>query len=323
MSIRMISTLGSAAFLALMLAASGFSARAQAVPHHHPHPPQQLFDTPDAAVDAFVAAVKSNDPKSIFAVLGPGSGKLINSGDPVLDQQARQRFLDSYAAKHALVAEDDSTTILEVGPDSWPTPIPLVKTTGGWRFDAPAGAQQILNRRIGRDEIAAIRGCLFYVDAQNDYFDRAKRGRGTGFYAQRLVSTEGHYDGLYWPVAEGEPLSPLGPLVQQAESEGYPSDLVKGRRTSYQGYYYHILTAQGPNADGGAKSYVADGKMIAGFALVAWPARYGASGVQTFIVDQDGIVFQKDLGPDTARAAAAITRYDPDPSWLQVSLSDN
>jgi hypothetical protein len=283
---------------------------------------QQSFQTADAAVDAFVKAAKANDKVALAAILGPGSQSLLSSGDPVVDDRTRYSFLEKYDTKHALVPAGDNRMVLDIGPDDWPLPIPLVQSGGSWRFDSRQGAQEVVDRRIGRDEIAAIRTALTYVDAQADYFDRTKRGLGTGFYAQRLVSTPGHYDGLYWPTAEGEPESPLGALVKQAEGEGYPDDLVPGKPTPYQGYYYRILKAQGDNAEGGAKNYVVDGKMAGGFALIAWPVIYGASGITTFVVNQDGVVFQKDLGPNTARLAGAMTRFDPDIDWARVSVTE-
>lgn len=283
---------------------------------------QQTFPTPDAAVDAFIAAAKAKDKTRMAAILGPGSLPLLSSGDQVSDDQMRYDFLEKYDAKHTLAAEGDAKAVLQIGPGDWPLPIPIVRSGNAWHFDARGGAQEIVDRRIGRDEIAAIRTALAYVDAQNDYFDRTKRGLGTGFYAQHLISTEGHYDGLYWPAGEGEAESPLGPLVKQAEGEGYPDDLVPGKPTPYQGYYFRVLKGQGGGAPGGPKVYVVDGKMTGGFALVAWPVTYGASGVTTFIVNQDGTVFQKDLGPDTARLAAAIQTFDPDISWDKVTVTD-
>ena len=196
-----------------------------------------------------------------------------------------------------------------------------MKTSEGWRFDTEAGAQEVINRRIGRNEIGAIRTCLAYVDAQQDYFELFKQVTGQGAYAQRLVSTPGNYDGLYWPPAEGIPNSPLEPLVSRAIEEGYPGETVGGKPTPYYGYLYRILTAQGPNAPEGAMNYIQNGKMTRGFALLAWPASYGNSGVMTFQVNQDGIVFQKDLGPETAKRASEIMRFDPDFSWARVDIT--
>jgi hypothetical protein len=193
---------------------------------------------------------------------------------------------------------------LAVGANDWPLPIPLVESDGRWTFDTKAGAQTVVDRRIGRNELSAIRTLLASVDAQRDYFDRAKQGNGTGFYATRLVSTQGHRDGLYWPVGEGESESPLGPLIDAARDAGYPGELVGGKPIPYEGYYFRILKGQGPNGDGGAKSYLHSGRMTRSFALIAWPAVFESTGIMTFIVGPDGDVYQKDLGPETARVAS-------------------
>ena len=211
--------------------------------------------------------------------------------------------------------------VLDVGKDDWPLPIPVVRQAGVWHFDTAAGAQEIIDRRIGRNEIDAIRVSLFYADAQKDYFDRIKQTSGAGEYAQHLVSTPNKHDGLYWPAAVGELESPLAPLIKQAIDEGYPSEIVSG--IPYQGYYFRILKGQGENAPGGAKDYLVKGKMTGGFALLAWPATYGISGIMTFLIDQDGVVFQKDLGEHTAASAGTITRFDPDISWARVDVTQN
>ncbi|MBV8095804.1 MAG: DUF2950 domain-containing protein [Acetobacteraceae bacterium] len=284
-------------------------------------PAQRIFASPDDAAAALVDALRGGDKNAIAAVFGPGSEGVISSGDPYADQSQFQRFVDAYDAKHQLVPGGNGHFMLEVGTDNWPLPIPIVKADGGWRFDAAAGAQEIINRRIGRNEIAAIRTCLAYADAQQDYFELFKEATGEGAYAQRLVSTPGNYDGLYWPPAEGIPDSPLEALVSQAIEEGYPGENVSGKPIPYHGYFFRILKAQGANAPGGAKDYVQKGKMTGGYALLAWPAAYGNSGIMTFQVNQDGIVFQKDLGPETAQRAGAITRFDPDLSWARVEVA--
>jgi hypothetical protein len=281
------------------------------------------FASPDEAATALIDAIKSGDQKRLVAVLGPRSEPLINSGDPHADATNRQKFVENYDAQHKLAEIAPGRDVLDVGVDAWPLPIPLVQVNGGWRFDARAGAQEIINRRIGRNEIAAIRVALTYVDAQRDYFERSKQTGGTGEYAQRLISTPSQHDGLYWPTAEGDPESPFGPLVAQAIEEGYPGDIVAGRPIPYQGYYFRVLKGQGESAPGGAKTYVVGGQMTGGFALVAWPARFGVSGIMTFLVDQDGVVFQKDLGAATAAAAAAMTRFDPDLTWARVDVTSN
>jgi hypothetical protein len=298
--------------LVLLLAASPVSPRAQP-------PTQQTYATADEAVAALVDAVKQGEAKQLEAVLGPGSSKLVNSGDPIADSEARARFLSDYADQHKLVADGTERMTLDVGPNSWPMPIPLVKAADRWRFDSAAGAQEILDRRIGRNEIAAIRSMLAYVAGQKAYYALAE-AHGHAAYAQRLVSSKGRHDGLYWPAAEGQQPSPLADFVAQAMDEGYPLDIVSVTPIPLRGYQYRILTGQGPAAPGGAESYIDHGRMTRGFALVAWPARYGASGIVTFIVNQDGVVFQKDLGRDTNEFVSTMQRYDPDLTWARVDV---
>jgi len=281
--------------------------------------PQQSFPTARQAVDALVAALRANDTTALATILGPGSAKLLSSGDAVADADARQRFVSAYDERHKLISGGADRMLIEVGDDDWQMPIPIVEAAGQWHFDSVAGAQELVDRRIGRNEILAIRTLLAVVDAQKEYFALTAQ-QGHGEYAQRLVSTAGKRDGLYWPAATSADESPLGPLVATAISEGYPGQLVAGKPTPYQGYYFRILTAQGPDASGGAKSYLEDGRMTGGFAVLAWPASFGASGIMTFIVDHDGTVFQKNLGPDTAAAAAAITTFNPDLSWTRIEV---
>ena len=202
-------------------------------------------------------------------------------------------------------------------------PIPLGENKGRWTFDTEAGAQTIVDRRIGRNELSAIRTLLACVDAQHDYFDLIKDAKGSGEYAERVVSTPGRRDGLYWPVAEGETESPLGPLIDAAQASGYPGELVGGKPIPYEGYYFRIIKTQGPNGDGGAKSYIQSGRMIGGFALIAWPAVFESSGIMTFIVGPDGDVYQKDLGPKTVRIAAEMTTFDPDLTWSRVAVTND
>ncbi len=285
--------------------------------------PVQTYTTADEAVTALVDAVRSDKTEAIAAVLGPGSEKLVNSGDKVVDETARKKFLAFYDEKHQLTAVAPDRMTLVVGNDNWPLPIPIVQRDGRWHFDSVAGAQELVDRRIGRDEIAAIRTALTYVDAQKAYYEIAGQVEGTPFYAQRLVSSPGRHDGLYWVPDEGEDDSPLAPLVAQAQDEGYPGARASGRPQAYFGYYFRILTGQGPNSPEGAMNYIgADGEMTKGFALIAWPASYGASGIMSFIVNQDGMVFQKDLGSDTASISARIKLYDPDLSWSRVDVVD-
>ena len=281
-----------------------------AMPRRH-GPVQRSFATPQEAVAALVAAVRSGDSRSIGQVLGPGSDKLIRSGDPVADRLSRERFLATYDKRSKIESDDAAKATLLVGDSDWPFPFPIVRRADRWTFDAKSGADEILNRRIGRNELAAIQVCLAYVDAQREYALKEGSGNGLHAYAMKLVSAPGKKDGLYWPAGDGEPQSPLGPLASKAKEEGYAGQ-------PYHGYYYRILTAQGAAAPDGAYDYVVDGRMIGGFALIAYPARWGASGVMTFIVNHEGVVYQKNLGRRTAAVAASITRFDPDASWSKA-----
>lgn len=275
----------------------------------------QSFDTPDQAAAALVSALRSGKPERLLKVLGREGETLVNSGDPVADRQARARFLRAFAQAHELVRHGDERAILVVGEEQWPFPIPAVKLDGRWRFDTLAGKQEILDRRIGANELDSIQVCRAYVDAQREYAFTDWDGDGLLEYAQGFMSSPGKHDGLYWPAAGDEPESPIGPLMARARAEGYST--AQGKPRPYHGYYYRILKAQGPNAPGGAQEYVVRGHMIGGFALVAYPAQYGSSGIMTFIVSHDGILYQKDLGPETALKAKEMERYDPDPSWME------
>jgi hypothetical protein len=275
---------------------------------------QQAFKTPEAAADALAAAAKAGDRKDILAVLGSKAADIVSSGDRVADKNNRDKFVASFDAKHQITMEGDSKAIMVIGQDDWPFPIPLARAKGEWRFDAAAGREEILFRRIGRNELDTIQTCLAYVDAQDDYADMMRKD-DVAPYAQRFVSSPGKMDGLYWPAKEGEPQSPIGEFAARASNEGYALD---GGGEPYHGYYFRILKRQGPAAAGGAHNYVVEGKMIGGFALVAYPAAYANSGVMTFIVNQDGVVFQKDLGRNTGKIARKITSFDPDKSWTKV-----
>ena len=281
-----------------------------------PGQPDGSFATPEEAATAFVEKMKANDLGGLQALLGPGSEELLNSGDAVQDAGDRAEFLAAYAARHSFTDEGADRKILVVGEDDWPMPIPLVKTDGRWRFDGEAGVDELIYRRVGANELGAIDVCRGFVEAQIEYASEGRDGDPAGIYALKLVSDEGLQNGLYWPTAEGEPPSPAGPFVASAAAEGYRR--VEGERMPYHGYYYRMLYAQGPNANGGARDYFKDGLYTEGFALVAWPADYGSSGVMTFIVNQDGVVFQKDLGEDTATAVESIQTFDPDSSWVAV-----
>jgi hypothetical protein len=280
---------------------------------------QQTYKTPEAAVDALVATAKSGDQKEALVVLGRDGEDIISSGDKVSDDAARQRFVASYDAKHQIAMEGDNKAALVIGDNDYPFPIPLVRKNGQWSFDTEAGRREILYRRIGHNELDAIQTCLAYVDAQDEYAEKDRTSAGTGVYAERFVSQPGKKDGLYWPTAQGEEESPLGELFVAASRQGYRAG--EGR-SPYHGYYYKILTRQGAAAVGGAVDYVVNGKMIGGFALVAYPAEYRNSGVMTFLVNHSGTVFQKDLGPKTAELAEAMTSFNPDPSWKKVEVSE-
>ena len=279
---------------------------------------QITFPTPEAAVDALIAANRDSDVTKLLAILGPDGEKMIHSGDPVADQRGRNLFVAAYDEGHKLESDGDDKATLILGTDEWPLPIPLVRENTRWRFDTKAGADEILNRRIGRNELSVIEVCHAYVEAQREYFAKKLGPGGTAEYAQHFMSKIGLRDGLYWPVKAGEEESPLGPLIARAQAAGYRPGTPHQRPQPYYGYYFHILTQQGPNAPGGAKDYVVNGRMTGGFALIAYPATHGDSGIMTFIVNQDGIVFQKNFGPNTNHIGAAFTQYDPDESW-QVS----
>jgi hypothetical protein len=280
---------------------------------------QQDYKTPEDAAAALLEAAKSGDEKAALTVFGPDGIDIISSGDPVNDANQRQKFVAAYDAKHQIELKGGRRATLIIGEKDWPFPVPIVKGKHGWAFDTDEGLQEILARRIGHNELATIQVCLAYVDAQNEYADKDRTGTGSGVYAQRFISETGKKDGLYWPAAQGEPESPLGELFAKATNEGYKAG--EGR-TPYRGYYYKILTKQGPHAPGGALDYVVNGKMIGGFALVAYPAEYRNSGVMTFLVSHSGKVFEKDLGPDSADIAEKMTAYDPGPGWKQVEAAD-
>jgi len=275
---------------------------------------QQTYKTPQAAVDALIAAAKADDEKAALAVFGKDGEDIISSGDKVSDEAIRKRFVESYDSKHQIAMDGDAKATLVIGQNDYPFPVPLVRKAGLWSFDTAAGRREVLVRRIGRNELNAIQTSLAYVDAQNDYAAK-DRGSGVGVYAQRFVSEPDKKNGLYWPTAAGEEESPLGELFAAATKQGYRAG--EGR-APYHGYYYKILTKQGPAAPGGAHDYVVNGRMIGGFALVAYPAEYRNSGVMTFLVNYDGTVYQKDLGRDTPALAEEMTAYNPDKTWTKA-----
>ena len=276
------------------------------------------FKSPEEAVKALIDAVRGNDTKELLAIFGPSGKELIFSGDQIADEMGRERFIKAYEEMNKLVKENDEKVILHVGNGDWPFPIPVVKKGEYWLFDTMAGKEEILCRRIGRNELNAIQVCLAYVDAQREYALKDRDGDKLLEYAQRFISKEGKKDGLYWEAKEGEPPSPLGPLIAKAAAEGYSGKRPVGKRSPYHGYYYNILKSQGKNAPGGEYDYMVNSKMIGGFALVAYPAEYGNSGVMTFIVSHDGVVYQKDLGKNTENIAMAMKKFDPDETWKKV-----
>jgi hypothetical protein len=274
------------------------------------------FATPEEAAQALATAAGAKDRDALHALFGLDTDEFV-AADQVQMANDLQKFADAFQAKHHLTSQSDTKVILEVGNDDWPFPIPLVKKDDRWYFDTDAGKDELLNRRIGRDELATLETVRAYVEAQREYASRDRNGDEVLQYAQKFGSSPGKKDGLYWsPDLDGE-ISPLGPLVAEARSEGY-SKKGKDEPVPYHGYYFKILTRQGSHAPGGKYNYIINCRMIAGFALVAWPAQYGESGIMTFIVNQQGRVYQKNLGPKTGTLAPAMTTYDPDSSW-QVS----
>jgi len=273
---------------------------------------QKTFATAEEAANALVSAAQNNEEKAMLSILGRDAKEIVSSGDATEDAENRANFVRRYEQMHRLVHEPDGTTTLYIGAENWPTPIPLVNKGNAWFFDTDAGKQEILYRRVGRNEMSAIRVCEELVAAEKEY-----RSSQHDQYAQKIFSDEGQRNGLYWKAAVGEPESPIGPLVASAVAEGYATPR-EGAPTPYRGYYFHILTRQGKKGPGGAKNYVVNGKMTEGFAFVAYPAEYRVSGVMTFMVDQDGVVYQKDLGKKTEVLAKAMKEYNPDSSWQKA-----
>jgi hypothetical protein len=277
---------------------------------------EERFSSPQAAVDALRAAVEATDTNALHAIFGPAGHALV-SVDVVEAAEEHELFMSRVKEKIDLVAASDSKQELQLGADGWPFPIPLVKQDGQWLFDVEAGREEILNRRVGANELGAIQVCRAYVQAQREYASEDRNADEVLEYAQHLRSSPGAHDGLYWSTRTGDELSPLGPLVAQAHGEGYrkQTKILTDEQSPYHGYYFKILTQQGKHAPGGKYSYIINGHMIAGFALVAWPAEWGNSGVMTFVVNQRGKVYQKNLGPKTVSIAAAMTTYNPDTTW--------
>src|SRR5580698_738791 len=274
-------------------------------------PGQRTFSSPEDAGNALFTAIQSNDEKTMLDILGRDGKQIVSSGDEAEDTETRAQFVQKYQQLHRLVKEPDGTTTLYIGAENWPTPIPLVSKGSSWYFDTEAGKHEILFRRIGRNEMSTIRVCQELVAAEKEYSTQH------GEYAGKVFSDPGQHDGLYWKAADGESKSPVGPLVATAvmESDAGNRD---GTPTPYRGYYFHILTRQGKNAPGGGKSYLVSGKMTGGFAFVAYPAEYRSSGVMTFIVNDDGVVYQKDLGKKTEALAKAMKEYNPNSTWQKA-----
>ena len=273
---------------------------------------QKTFSSPEEASKAVVTALQNNDEKAMLEILGPDATQIVSSGDPIEDAESHANFVRKYEEMHRFLKEPDGSVTLYIGAENWPTPIPLATKGSLWFFDTEAGKREILFRRIGRNEYSAIRICQELVAAQKEYFATQNNE-----YAKQIYSDEGQHNGLYWEVAEGEPQSPIGPLIASAAAQGYVTG--KGTPpTPYRGYFFRFLMHQGKDASDGAKNYIVNGKMTEGFAFAAYPAEYRSSGVMTFIVNQDGTVYQKDLGKKTEALGKAMQEYNPDSSWRKA-----
>jgi hypothetical protein len=277
-------------------------------------PRQMTFSSPEQAIDALVEASRTGKIGELEKILGASGRSLIISGDRIADRNGREKFVSDYFEKHEIDKESDEKAILMVGTDDWPFPIPLVSSGKTWYFDTQAGADEILNRRIGKNELNALQVSAAIVDAEHIYASKDRTGSGYVEYAPKFMSTAGKRDGLFWPAVDDD-VSPIGPLVASARAEGYGAKGVSAKRAPYHGYFYRILKQQGPDAPGGAYSYVVNGHMIGGFALTAFPAKWGDSGVMTFIVSQDGMIYEKNLGPNTAAIAEKMVTFNPDSGW--------
>ena len=317
-----------AAIVGALAAAPSFLALAQDKAAAKPAPAakpaqaaQKTFGSPEEASKALVEAVKAKDITALLAVVGPSARSWLFTGDDVADANDWKKFIAAYDEKNAVKKIDDSRAELEVGKDGWPFPAPIVKKGAAWSFDAEAGRMEILNRRVGRNELDAIQTLLAIVDAQREYAQKDADGNGYADYARKFRSSKGKKDGLYWADDSGKAPSPLGPLVATASKEGYGKgggQPAEGQQVPYHGYYYKILTAQGKDAKGGAYDYLVRDKLLGGFAVVAWPATYRNSGVMTFVVNHDGEVYEKDLGAQTTAIASAMSRYNPDATWRKA-----
>jgi hypothetical protein len=299
-------------FASLLMKASAWAAE----------PKQRAFRSPASAAAALVDAARSDNLKEMTAVLGPGGEDIVSSGDPVADNNGREDFTKRYDQMHRLSYDDQGHVILYVGADNWPFPIPIVKQGDLWVFDTPEGKHELQYRRIGRNELYTIDVLQELADAQEDYADLQKQSSGEARFAQKILSDPDKKNGLYWPTSGAEPESPIGPLIADASAEGYKRD-PSGRPAPFHGYYYKVLTGQGADVPGGAQDYVVDGKMTRGFAFLAYPAEYRDSGVMTFMIDKQGVIVEKDLGPDTEKIAPTITSFNPDSSWSELQEGDS
>lgn len=298
-----------AALLVLVMASGGLAATKNVK--------QKAFTSPEGAAQALLAAAKTQDDREMDAIFGPQGKDLIVSRDPAVNKDLYQRFVKAFEEKNRLDISTDNKALLYVGSNEWPFPVPIVKKGDMWSFDTKQGKAETLRRRIGRNELDTIQSCFAYVDAQKDYARMTAPKDGRGEYARQFISDAGKRNGLYWETKEGEEPSPLGIFMAQARKEGIQPEK-SDKPVPYHGYYYRILTSQGKSAPGGARDYVANGRMTGGFALVAFPAEYGVTGVMTFIVNQDGVVYEKNLGKKTAKAAQDMKAFDPDKTWIQV-----
>lgn len=303
--------------LASALIGAALAATAACTPSEPPRPEQQVFASPEQAVQRLAEVVKAADVEQLSTIFGPDSKELVDTSDPVTARRNRETFTAAFAEHWGLVDAEPAGKTLVIGNEDWPFPVPLVQDGNNWRFDTAAGKAEVLARRIGRNELAVIRVCATYVAAQRRYAADRHDGKPAGLYAQSFRSDSGKENGLFWPVKKGQKLSPLGDMVAQAANEGRTAGEAQ-EGTPFYGYHYRILTAQGPAAQGGAKSYVANGDMSGGFAMVAWPAEYDLTGIMTFLVNQDGIVYEKDLGPESAAMAGKMSDYNPDESWKRL-----
>jgi hypothetical protein len=281
---------------------------------------EKAFASPEEAVKALINAVKAENMKELSAIFGPAGKEILNSGDAIEDRAGRERFLKAYEVKNALIQDSGAKAVLQIGTEEWPFPIPIIKKGKQWAFDTEKGKKELRNRRIGRNELNTIQTCLAYVDAQREYVGKDRDGDGFFEYAQKFISTPGRMDGLYWEAKKGEEESPFGDLFARATREGYKK--TNSKPVPYHGYFFKILKGQGKNAPGGAYDYLLKGKMIGGFAMVASPAQYGASGIMTFIVNHDGIVYEKNLGKNTNKTTQTIKSFDPDRTWKKVETKE-